>query len=146
MAFYAVRAGREPGIYTTWEGCKAQLDGIGGCQYRSFPTRDEAEEYLAEIRATRDDSMEEEKAGKQTWWAVRTGRVPGVYLTWADCEAQVKGFPGARYRKFAARSTAEAYVAGREGVFVAGAGQKKGERSGEEQEEEWEGGRSRVTS
>lgn len=28
----------------------------------------------------------------QTWiYGVKTGRVPGVYLTWPECEAQVKG-------------------------------------------------------
>ena len=31
------------------------------------------------------------------FYAVRNGRVPGVYMTWADCEKQVKGFGGAIY-------------------------------------------------
>ena len=31
------------------------------------------------------------------YYAVKEGRVPGVYTTWAECEAQVKGYPGADY-------------------------------------------------
>ena len=34
------------------------------------------------------------------YYAVRQGRVPGVYTTWADCEKQVKGFGGAIYKSF----------------------------------------------
>ena len=34
------------------------------------------------------------------FYAVRNGRVPGVYMTWADCEKQVKGFGGAIYKSF----------------------------------------------
>jgi hypothetical protein len=40
--FYAVKVGRKPGIYHSWEDCKAQTDGIkADCeytvQYRSAP-------------------------------------------------------------------------------------------------------------
>lgn len=42
------------------------------------------------------------------YYAVRKGRAPGVYSTWAECEAQVKGFSGAEFRAF--RSQAEALI------------------------------------
>lgn len=35
------------------------------------------------------------------------GRRPGIYTTWAEAEAQVKGFAGARYQKFENLALAE---------------------------------------
>ena len=37
---------------------------------------------------------------KQGFYAVARGRQPGVYHTWPECEAQVKGHAGAAYKKF----------------------------------------------
>ena len=50
------------------------------------------------------------KASK--FYAVREGREPGVYLSWVQCEAQVKGYPNAAFKSFATREEAEAYVRG----------------------------------
>lgn len=44
------------------------------------------------------------------YYAVRQGRVPGVYATWADCEKQVKGFGGAIYKSFPTEAEARAFV------------------------------------
>lgn len=33
-------------------------------------------------------------------YVVWVGHIPGVYDNWFDCEAQVKGFPGAIYKKY----------------------------------------------
>ena len=43
--YYAVRTGKKPGIYNTWEECKAVVDGYPGAQYKSFKTREEAEAF-----------------------------------------------------------------------------------------------------
>ncbi|ETY74464.1 ribonuclease H family protein [Lactiplantibacillus fabifermentans] len=44
--FYAVRVGRKPGIYSTWAACQQQINGYSGAQYKSFPTRAEAEAFV----------------------------------------------------------------------------------------------------
>lgn len=44
--YYAVRKGRTPGVYGTWEACKAMVDGYPGAQYKSFRTRAEAEAFV----------------------------------------------------------------------------------------------------
>jgi ribonuclease HI len=44
--YYAVRSGRKPGIYRTWDECKAQVDGYANAQYKGFSSREEAEAYL----------------------------------------------------------------------------------------------------
>lgn len=40
--------GREPGIYTDWEQCRAQVEGCSGAQYRSFASAAEAERAWVE--------------------------------------------------------------------------------------------------
>jgi ribonuclease HI len=50
---------------------------------------------------------------RKTHYAVLRGRRPGIYTEWAGAqgaEAQVKGFPGARYRGFATREEAERWL------------------------------------
>ena len=44
------------------------------------------------------------------FYAVRKGRHPGIYTTWSDCEAQVKGFPGAIYKAFPTKAQALAFA------------------------------------
>ena len=46
--YYAVQIGRIPGIYGTWDECKAQIDGVSGAKYKSFPSLEEAERYMNE--------------------------------------------------------------------------------------------------
>lgn len=41
--FYVVWKGREPGVYATWNDCKAQVHGFAGAQYKSFESRRAAE-------------------------------------------------------------------------------------------------------
>ena len=31
---------------------------------------------------------------KQYYYAVRIGRIPGIYMSWNECEKQGKNFPG----------------------------------------------------
>ncbi|EAR02927.1 viroplasmin family protein [Maribacter sp. HTCC2170] len=40
--FYVVWKGKRPGVYSTWEDCKAAITGYKGAQYKSFSTFDEA--------------------------------------------------------------------------------------------------------
>lgn len=44
------------------------------------------------------------------YYAVARGRASGIFMNWADCEAQVKGFPGARYKKFNTPVDAEKFI------------------------------------
>ncbi len=40
--FYVVWAGNSPGIYDSWEECKAQIENFPGARYKSFSSQDEA--------------------------------------------------------------------------------------------------------
>lgn len=44
--FYAVKAGRRTGIFSTWAECREQVDGFAGALFQGFATRDEAEAFL----------------------------------------------------------------------------------------------------
>ena len=44
--FYAVRSGRETGIFESWEECQKQVTGFSGAEFKSFTTRQEALVYL----------------------------------------------------------------------------------------------------
>ena len=46
MKYYAVKKGRKTGIFTTWDDCKAQVNGYKGAVYKSFSTHKEAQAYL----------------------------------------------------------------------------------------------------
>ncbi len=45
--FYVVWKGHQPGIYTNWAECQQQVSGYSGAEFKSFPTRAEAETALA---------------------------------------------------------------------------------------------------
>ena len=45
--FYAVRRGRVPGIYTSWDECRRQVTGYSGAEYKGFETRADAEAFMS---------------------------------------------------------------------------------------------------
>lgn len=47
-----------------------------------------------------------------SYYAVAKGRAPGVYRTWSECESQVKGFSGAKYKKFKTQAEAQSFASG----------------------------------
>ncbi|KAG6331721.1 hypothetical protein ID866_7371 [Astraeus odoratus] len=44
--YYAVRKGREPGIYLTWEDCQAQVNAFPGAVFKKLATEQEARAFL----------------------------------------------------------------------------------------------------
>lgn len=43
---YAVRRGRETGLFQTWADCQKQVIGFSGAEYKSFKTLKEAQDYI----------------------------------------------------------------------------------------------------
>lgn len=71
--FYAVRKGRTPGIYTSWDECKKQTTGFSGAEFKSFLTEQDAKDFInnkktcesdivSEVYAYVDGSFSQEKA------------------------------------------------------------------------------------
>ena len=47
---------------------------------------------------------------KARYHAVKVGREPGIYLTWAECQEQVTGFPGAAFKGFQTLTEAQSFL------------------------------------
>ena len=48
--YYAVRKGRNTGIFRTWDECKSQVFQYAGAEYKSFTTEQEALEYIGRLK------------------------------------------------------------------------------------------------
>lgn len=120
-SFYAVKVGRTPGIYQTWNETRQQIDGFPNpvCKWtisvgawnhidivlvRKFSTYTEAEAMV------KGSSTSGSKSGKTKFYGVAVGHVPGVYTDYASVQAQTKGCMGAKQKGFATRAEAQAYV------------------------------------
>ena len=60
MKYYAVKNGRTPGVYRTWEDAKKQVDGFSGAEYKSFEKITDATEYLDWNKETQPDIVKED--------------------------------------------------------------------------------------
>lgn len=53
-----------------------------------------------------------------SYYGVNRGLVPGVYQTWKECERNVKGFKGVRYKKFSTYEEAKSFSEEEQVVIV----------------------------
>lgn len=79
---YAVKKGKVPGFYTSWEECKASVDGFPGAEYKGFATVEEAKVYLGEVYAAASDT--ELPGEKKVPGVPSYVTVPGRLLTYVD--------------------------------------------------------------
>ena len=73
---------------------------------KSFTTIADAEAFLSGRDPTEDDSK---------FYAVKNGRIPGIYSSWTEAQKQIKGWTKPKYRLFTTRAEAESFVRGEEG-------------------------------
>lgn len=91
--YYVVWAGRERGIFTDWDRCKAQVEGFAGARYKSFPTRAEAEEAfrggpVTPAAKVRPAGARPARKGPRTFTAAEVAEHPAQVKIFADggCE------------------------------------------------------------
>lgn len=91
--FYVVWEGRERGIFTDWNHCKAQIDKFAGARYKSYPTRAEAEAAFrgsseAAVRKSPTAPRKSSGKGPRTHSAAEVAEVPAQTKIFADggCE------------------------------------------------------------
>lgn len=51
---------------------------------------------------------------KKNYYVVLVGRTPGIYTNWEDCEKQVKGYKGSKYKGFKTIQEAQEYISDNE--------------------------------
>lgn len=44
--YYAVRKGRQVGIFESWKQCKEQIHGFSGAEYKKFTSIEDAENFI----------------------------------------------------------------------------------------------------
>ena len=60
--YYAVKVGRIPGVYETWDDCQKQTNGYSGAVFKSFPTRAEAQDFIGQMDTSGSTAVGEEIA------------------------------------------------------------------------------------
>ncbi|KAL8827559.1 MAG: hypothetical protein Q9191_003110 [Dirinaria sp. TL-2023a] len=103
--FYAVRAGFSPGVYHTWDDCKTQIKGFKGATFKSFSSLIDAERFLAG-----EDNPGNGVAGSTKFYAVKSGRMPGIYTDWTSVQQQIKGWTKPRHKLFQTRAEAQRFL------------------------------------
>lgn len=120
--FYAVRVGFTPGVYHSWADCLKQVKGFKQAMCRSstapkqlqaktmdtvksFTTLTDAERFVAGENPSHDASLSPYK-----FYAVRSGRVPGVYTDWPSAQRQITGWTKPKHKLFTTRAEAERYM------------------------------------
>lgn len=121
--YYAVKVGEKTGIFKTWKECSKYVSGYPNAKFKGFTTLEEAEKYIGKSgdkknnKAPREGKkkykFDSQKFNSETknYYVVRCGREIGVFLTWEECEEQVKGYSGAEYKKVVGKNKAIEYLA-----------------------------------
>lgn len=65
---------------------------------------------------------------KQKFYVVWEGVTPGVYTSWTDCQLQIKGYEGAKYKSFDTREEAERALATSPYSYIGKNAKKKSEK------------------
>ena len=60
--FYVVWSGHTPGIYTSWEDCKKEVNGFKGAEYKGFPSLDIAEKEFEKRKSSENKVMDKDFA------------------------------------------------------------------------------------
>lgn len=101
--FYAVRAGRIPGVYTTWAECQNMINGFQGAVYKAFPSREEAILFAAGKNPNPGSTPDR-------FYAVAVGNRPGIYTEWTEAQAAYTGVKAPKYKKFDTKEAAEEWM------------------------------------
>lgn len=67
--------------------------------------------------------------GKLKFYAVWEGVTPGVYTSWTDCQLQIKGYEGAKYKSFNTREEAERALTSSPYAYIGKNAKKKDEKN-----------------
>lgn len=57
-------------------------------------------------------------AKSQKYYVVWSGKKPGIYTSWADCQVQIHGVEGAKYKSFESKEEAETAYSSKPGDYI----------------------------
>ena len=94
--YYVVWKGRKPGVYPTWDDCKAQVDGFADAKYKSFESKADAVAAYGQPHTQHIASRSAGSGGSRTTAAAVRARASGKYIHESYCvDAACSGNPGA---------------------------------------------------
>ncbi|KAL2351217.1 putative ribonuclease H [Cryomyces antarcticus] len=105
--FYAVRIGYTPGIYHSWADCLEQVRGFKNATFKSFISLHDAESFM--LSSSFEDALKASRTPTK-FYAVASGRVPGVYTDWTSAQQQITGWIKPKHKAFTTRAEAEAFL------------------------------------
>ena len=82
--------------------------------------------YLRAVNAI-DVIIHYQKMAKEKFYVVWEGVTPGVYTSWTDCQLQIKGYEGAKYKSFDTREEAERALTSSPYAYIGKNAKKKSE-------------------
>ena len=78
LKFYAVRRGRVPGIYTTWQECNKQTWQFNMARFKSFETMEEANLFMTERSISKNSKIKREEKQLDNTWSARSRKHGGA--------------------------------------------------------------------
>lgn len=82
--YYAVAKGKTPGIYFTWEDCKAQVQQFSGAVYKSFMTIAEAEEFMKKAAGGQGGSVKDGSCAESVAEEMQAVSTPDHLIAYVD--------------------------------------------------------------
>jgi viroplasmin and RNaseH domain-containing protein len=108
--FYAVARGKVVGVFDNYDDVKESIKSFPQPLQKKFSSFDDAKAYyekfangtvIDETPAVSSKKRQREEVAKApVFYAVNRGHKTGVFPTWAECQGQITGFKGAKYKKF----------------------------------------------
>jgi ribonuclease HI len=86
--YYAVRSGRETGIFLTWEECRSATEGYSGAEYKAFSAKADAKKYLNGS----DDASKKEDPTADPMFFAKEGELTAFVDGSFDAQSGMYGF------------------------------------------------------
>ncbi|MCJ1477369.1 hypothetical protein MMC13_006040 [Lambiella insularis] len=106
--YYSVRVGHHPGIYHNWAECLRQVKGFKNATFKSFSSLTDAEQFLAGQDPGKGGGGGSSPPYK--FYAVKSGRTPGIYTDWPSAQRQVTGWTKPKHKCFSTKAEAQQFL------------------------------------
>ena len=107
MPYYAVRNGRNIGIFTVWKDCSESVNGFPNAKYKKFDTKQEAEMFIQDMSSDLETNKQSVKSQQRSITSFFGGTCPTTdttpvieefkpdYYVYTDGACSNNGKPGA---------------------------------------------------
>ncbi|GAB5416534.1 MAG: ribonuclease H family protein [Crocinitomicaceae bacterium] len=101
--YYVVWEGKKRGVFTSWDEVKTLIQGYSGARYKSFLSKEEAEEAFRNP----DSVKAGPKKKKSRYYVIWDGENSAIYTDWDVAQKKLKGVPRDHFKTFGSKVLAE---------------------------------------